>query len=304
MKIYVNYQKDMSIPESQLQTWSNIGATDLPQKTHTSIRTALDSFKGWREPITYDAYLSGSYINSTNIHGNSDVDLVVELTSVWYSNLSDSERQSLKLTDATYSWDTFRQDVIAALTQYYGSQYIDTTGKKAIKVLPAPGRQKADVIVSSTYRYYEKLRVRAEGIVLWTQPSRDKIINYPKIHITNGSNKNSDAKTRGWHKRTIRTYKNARERIYVNKPHLKDKFPSYFIECLLYNVLDREFGGTYQANFTDTLNWLSSELYKDSANDMVCQNEMYYLLRPSLVTWNLADARLFVSELVELWNNW
>ena len=58
----------MSIPKLQLQTWSNIGATDLPQKTHTSIRNALDTYKGWQESISYDAYLQGSCRNTTNIH--------------------------------------------------------------------------------------------------------------------------------------------------------------------------------------------------------------------------------------------
>lgn len=294
----------MGIPETQLQTWANLGATDLPQKTHTSIRYALDSFKGWREPITYDSYLSGSYINSTNIHGNSDVDLVVELTSTMYSNLTNSQKQSLNITPATYSWKLFRQDVITALTNYYGSQYVDTTGRKSVKVLPNSGRQKADVVVSAKYKYFEALNVRAEGIILWTQPGWDEIINYPKIHIKKGADKNSDSRTRGWYKQTIRVYKNARDKIYTNKPHLKDKFPSYFIECLLYNVPDSKFGGGHQSNFVDTLNWLNDELYKDTADEMICQNGMYYLFRDTLVTWNLADARQYVRELIEIWNNW
>jgi hypothetical protein len=294
----------MPIPESQLQTWSNLGATDLPQRTHLSIRKALDSFKGWREPIAYDTYLSGSYINHTNIHANSDVDLVVELTSMHYFNLSTQEMQALKITPVTYDWTHFRQDVIRALTEYYGSSYIDLTGKKSIKLKPAPGRQKADVIVSASYTHYENLKPSAKGIIFWTQPEGYEVINYPKLHKDNGANKNSEYRTRDWYKRTIRTYKNARDRIYANKPHLADQFPSYFIECLLYNVPDREFGGSFESNFVDTLNWLAAELYKDTANEMVCQNEMYYLLRPSLVTWNITDARSFVSELVDLWDDW
>jgi hypothetical protein len=294
----------MPIPESQLQTWSNLGATDLPQRTHISIRNALDSFKGWREPIKYDVYLSGSYVNSTNIHGNSDVDVVIEVTSISYSNLSSEEKKALEITPATYSWETFRQDVITALTNYYGNQYIDTTGKKAIKVRAAPGRQNADVIVATTYDLYQNGKIRAEGITFWTQPKGDQIINFPKIHKDNGANKNSDFRTSNWYKRTIRTYKNARDKIYTNKPNLVGKFPSYFIECLLYNVPDRQFGGSYESNFVNTLNWLSAELYKDTADQMECQNGIYYLFQPSLVTWNITDARTFVSEIVDLWNDW
>ncbi len=295
----------MAIPETQLQTWSNIGATDSPQKTHLSIRTALDSFKNWQsEDIKYEAYLSGSYANSTNIYGNSDVDLVVELTSVEYSNLTEDEKSALHFSPASYSWSKFRQDVISALVNYYGANYVDTTGKKSVKVLPASGRQKADVIISASYSYYENLKVRENGIKFWTQPDWQEVINYPKAHLRNGANKNADDKTRGWYKKTIRTYKNARDKIYSNKPHLQDIYSSNFIESLLYNVLNNRFGRTHQANFIDTLNWLNSELYTDRASEMICQNGMYYLFQNTLVTWNINSAKEFVGELIELWNNW
>jgi hypothetical protein len=295
----------MTIPETQLQTWSNSGATDSPRNTHLSIRNAIDTFKNWQsENVSYETYLSGSYGNSTNIHGNSDVDLVVELNSITYSNLTKEEKSTLRIEPADYSWDKFRQDVITALVKYYGTNYIDTTGKKAVKVLPVNGRQKADVIVSTSYTYYENLKVRENGIRFLTQPDRKEVINYPKAHLKNGEIKNGNDRTRGWFKRSIRTYKNARDKIYGNKPQLQGKFPSYFIECLLYNVVDSKFGGTYQSNFLDTLNWLNDEVYSDRAEKMVCQNGMYYLFWDSLVTWNINDARKFVSELIELWNNW
>ena len=294
----------MTIPNSQLQTWGNIGATDRPQRTYASIQTALNSFKGWPSDARYEVYLSGSYRNSTNIHAESDADVIVELSSVQYSNLTEAEKLTLKLGQATYSWQAFRQHVISALTNYYGAAYIDTSGKKAIKVLPAGGRQKADVIAAAKYVNYDNLSVRANGIIFWTQPGRVEIINYPKVHYQNGVYKNAEDKTRGWFKQSIRVHKNAREAIYRKKPNLNGKFPSYFIECLLYNVPDSKFGGTHQANFLDILNWLSPELYTDRANQMICQNGMYFLFRDTPVTWNIADARLYVSELIDLWNSW
>ena len=44
-----------------------------------------------------DIYLQGSYANATNIRGDSDVDLVTELQSVWQRDLgrlTDWERQA------------------------------------------------------------------------------------------------------------------------------------------------------------------------------------------------------------------
>lgn len=160
----------MAIPEAQLQTWANQGATDSAQRTHTSPRSALDAYKKWPAGVTYDAYLQGSYRNTTNIRGDSDVDLVAELTSVQYSNLTEAEKSFLKLEPAAYKWNDFRTDVIAALTEYYGGQFVDTSGKKSVKVLPNSGRLQADVVVTVTYRYYENTRVRAEGMTFWTLP--------------------------------------------------------------------------------------------------------------------------------------
>jgi predicted nucleotidyltransferase len=183
----------MPIPNSQLQTWSNQGATVTAQTTHTSIRNAISSYKNWPDDLNYEVYLQGSYANFTNIFGNSDVDLVVELTSVFYSNLTAAEKASLKFTTASYNWTIFRTYVLNALTQYYDSKLIDASGSKSIKVLPNNGRLKSDVVVAVTYDYYEDLKVRSEGITFWNFPNETtQFINYPKPHRDNGAQKNSE----------------------------------------------------------------------------------------------------------------
>jgi hypothetical protein len=77
----------MSVPESQLQTWSNQGAITTAQSTHTSIRNALSAYN-WPVDVSYNIYLQGSYRNSTNFRGDSDEDVIVEVTSVYWSNLT------------------------------------------------------------------------------------------------------------------------------------------------------------------------------------------------------------------------
>lgn len=294
----------MAIPVSQLETWANQGATDAAQRTHASIRNALDAYKKWPANVIYDPYLQGSYRNTTNIRGDSDVDLVVELNSAFYSNLTDIEKSTLRLESAEYQWENFRQDLIAALTNYYGPQFINTSGSKSIKVLPNSGRLKADVVVAVNYRYYENMQVRSEGMTLWTHSNNVQVINYPKLHFDNGASKNSEQRTRGWYKPTIRMYKNARNRVYDEKPILRGKYPSYFIECLLYNIPDAKYGSTYQDSIVHTLNWLHDELNSDRTDKFICQNKMFYLFGSSSVQWNLSDAREYVAQLIGLWNNW
>jgi hypothetical protein len=99
-------------------------------------------------------------------------------------------------------------------------------------------------------------------------------------------------------------FKNAREKIYSDNPSIKGKYPSYFIECLLYNVPDVKYGNSYQDTYADVVNWLNDQLNKDDLTEFVCQNGMYYLFGPLTVQWNATDARHFVQKLIDLWNNW
>ncbi|MBD1853194.1 nucleotidyltransferase [Cyanobacteria bacterium FACHB-502] len=289
----------MSISESQLKTWSNQGATVSAQNTHHSVRNALERYQ-WPANVSYISYLQGSYRNFTNVRGDSDVDLVVELTSVFYSSLTVEEKSQLGLIPAEYSWSAFRQDVIAALSQCYGSQYVDTSGGKSVKLLPNSGRLKADVVVAATYRHYEKMQL-VEGMTFWTVPGRQQICNFPKRHYDNGALKNSDQQTCGWYKPTVRVFKNARSRISAGLLFPK-KIPSYFIECLLYNVPNNKFGVSYQSTFTSSINWLSNELSNGNWQKFVCQNEMSYLFGNSSVQWNIDDARDYIRKLIDLWN--
>ncbi|MHB8807754.1 MAG: nucleotidyltransferase domain-containing protein [Anaerolineaceae bacterium] len=293
----------MTIPEEQLRTWANQGAIVLSKNTHESIHYAIDTYPNWLPNISKDIYLQGSYRGSTNIRGDSDVDLVIELTSVFWNNLSENEKQQLGLTNANYTLAEFKATVIDALTNYYGQNMVDTTGKKSIKVLANSGRLKADIVVCATYKYYENLKVRSQGITFWDNSS-NQVINYPKIHIDNGFDKNSENNTNGWYKPTIRMYKNARNKLIENGLLFQGDCPSYFIECLLYNVPNIYFGRSYQDCFINTLNYLNLSLNQKIVNEFICQNGMYYLFGSFTVQWNTQSARNLVSSLLDLWKEW
>ena len=62
----------MTIPESHLSTWSHHGPQDSSKRTHEAIRRVLDAYQ-WPLSLTRDFYLHGSYLNDTNIRGDSDV---------------------------------------------------------------------------------------------------------------------------------------------------------------------------------------------------------------------------------------
>jgi tRNA nucleotidyltransferase (CCA-adding enzyme) len=69
----------LPIPEGQLATWSNSGAQTTAAATGRAIRDALNSPTSLVRGRNKAIYLQGSYKNSTNIRGDSDVDVVVQL---------------------------------------------------------------------------------------------------------------------------------------------------------------------------------------------------------------------------------
>ena len=70
----------MRIPESTLSRWSHHQAVTAFKRAHVPIREALDAHKGQKQ-FKYEVFLQGSYKNDTNLGGDSDVDVVVRLSS-------------------------------------------------------------------------------------------------------------------------------------------------------------------------------------------------------------------------------
>ena len=298
----------MPIPESQLETWSHQGAVTTAKQTHESIRKALDSYTWPTEVSKPEVYLQGSYKNTTNIRGDSDVDVVAQLNSTFQSDLSeltDYEKMLHKQAhpDAIYLWKNFRADVIAALCNHFGYSAVDDTGNKSLKVVGNSNRLPADVVACVQHRRYKRFRSLndqsyVEGMVFYTIKEGRKVINFPKVHYQNGTKKNS--RTSGWYKPTIRIFKNARTHLVKQGIISKELAPSYFLECLLYNVPDIKFTSNHQNTFCNVLNWL----LEANMNGFVCQNEQLYLFGNTPEQWSSSDAQHFLNTLVSLWNNW
>lgn len=148
----------MALPETQLEVWSNQGATTTSADAYRRIRTALETEGSPIEGKTVEIYLQGSYANVTNIRGDSDVDVVVQLNSTFQTDLSrlSSEEQAIyrqTYSNATYLWQHFKADVVTALEDYFGLAAV-TPGTKSIKVKTGQGRP-SDVIPALHFRDYD-----------------------------------------------------------------------------------------------------------------------------------------------------
>jgi hypothetical protein len=289
----------MPIPESQLETWSHIGAVTTAKQTHESVRNALKAYD-WPIDVQYEVYLQGSYKNNTNIRGDSDVDIVVQLNSTLLTNLSEDWKRYFGFISATYGWEEFRSDTLRALRNYYGHLKV-SEGKKALK-LTTTSYLPADVVVCLQYRKYPD-RPRSEddfveGMTFWVPFERRWVINYPKLHYANGVKKNQDTNER--YKPTVRMFKNARTYLIERKVIHVDLAPSYFLECLLYNVPKDKFSSNLQSTFCNVINWL----WEADFSQFVCQNEQLPLFGNTPEQWSEDKARRFLEAMVNLWANW
>src|SRR5437667_10793222 len=146
----------MPIPESQFETWSHQGATATSSGTYRSIQAALAAQNSPIRDKDYEVYLQGSYKNDTNIRGDSDVDIVVQLNTTFQPNLSllnPAQAQAFHqaFPNATYHWADFRRDALTALRAYFGAASVQE-GNKSLNVIADPGRLAADVVPCLDYR--------------------------------------------------------------------------------------------------------------------------------------------------------
>ncbi len=299
----------MSIPESQLITWSGQGAVVSSSKTYASIKYALEQdSKSKVKDKKMDIFLQGSYGNTTNIYGNSDVDVVVKYEYTYdydITKLSQPEVQNFNavFSPATYLWEHFHSDVVSTLQTYYGSSKVDLSGKVP-KVNVQDGLPQADVVVAIDYRNYSSFldhsrNQKVPGIRFHIPNENSRpVVNYPKPHLENGTKKHQA--TNEWYKPTVRIFKNMRDKLIGNGAIQKNTAPSYFLECLIYNVPDGSFGQSYQLTVLNTLNFL----HKADLTKFVCQNYQLYLFGSAQEQWNEDDAKLFINHAINLWNKW
>lgn len=299
----------MAIPESQLETWSHQGSITQSSRTYNTIKNALEVPGTSYEGKDFRVFLQGSYGNDTNIYAESDVDIVIQSNECFFHDLTElpeAQQRAFHVAHpgrAQYDHIDFKRDVLATLEDTYKNAV--SPGDKAIAVAANGTRRKADVIAAVQYRrYYKFLSSSAgensfeEGICFFTT-SGDKIANYPRQHSANLTRKHQA--TGEWFKPMVRILKNMREKLKEEEMIAADVAPSYYLEGLLYNVPNEQFGETYADSFSNCINWL----WDAERSKFVCANEQYYLLREgSPVTWRATKCDLFLAAAVQLWKQW
>jgi hypothetical protein len=296
----------MTIPEEQLETWSKQGSVTQSKATYNTVKGVLTDTNSPYHNRSSDIFLQGSYGNDTNVYADSDVDVVICTSSVFYydiDRLSEADKATFHREhpgSAQYGLPEFKKEVVGWLREHYGNAIRE--GNKAIFIRGDGVRRDADVLVCAEYRAYfafqnAREQRRADGIVFWTK-SGTKIVNYPKQHSANCTTKHQA--TKQWFKPTVRMFKNMRNQMIKDKRIEDGLAPSYFLEGLLYNIPNGQFGSTYQSTFIDCINWL----IQTDRSKFVCANELHCLFQDgSPISWRSANCDRFLDAVVQFWND-
>lgn len=285
----------MSISEDQLLTWSKQGPTAQFTATYDTLYAVLNDSSSPYYLKDFKIFLQGSYKNTTNVYGDSDVDVVIRLDSIFYTDLyflneEEKARYNANRSPGTYTLDEFKASILQWLTKKYGTDV--KSGSKAIYIKGNGTRRDADVLVCAKLRRYYTYPpygdpTYADGICFWYKGER--IENFPEQHSDNCTTKHQD--TKQWFKHTVRIFKNLRNTLIEKKVIEDGLAPSYFIEGLLYNVPKEYFGGTEQISFRDVLNYVLAA----DREKFLCANEKFKLLGNGHVTWPAANCTKFLS---------
>ena len=251
-----------------------------------------------------EIFVQGSYANNTNVRANSDVDVCVMLEDTFYSEYPDGKsRDDYGFTAGTNNFDTYRSDLIKALNDKYGVDNIKP-GNKSIKITGTSYRVEADAVPSFQYRNYKYKNSSdpknfIEGTRFYTANTNEQIINYPKLHIKNGIDKNKNTQRR--YKRLVRIFKRIRYKMIDDGEPVNKGIVSFLMECLLWNTPNSIFNN--YDTWTERIKQAIIHLYDKTKDEKDCKewgevSEMIYLFHSGR-KWSVKMTNNFLKQ---MWN--
>jgi len=252
------------------------------------------AFDDVRSSLTIAA--KGSYPNNTNVRSDSDVDIKVQLNSLYYSDFAPGVVAPPNRSGSyTGRWNPtlLRREVGNALVNAFGSG-VEDDHNVAFYVPPVAGsRPNVDVVPCFQYRLFtNSARTNFHsGSVVYGRDGK-RIVNWPEQQLANGRSKN--VKTGSRYKFVVRVLKSVENELC--RQGLIEAVPSYFCECLIYNVPDSTFTSADSLDLTvaHALANVWAQL-KNGAADMREPNEIKKLFGPQQ-KWTEDTARGLVLE--------
>jgi hypothetical protein len=225
-------------------------------------------------------FVQGSYQNNVNVRHDSDVDVAILCTDVFFYDLPEGKSQvDFGITNASYEYSQFKDEVGAALANHFGANAVQR-GNKAFDVRHNSYRVDADVAPFFEHRRYRLSGNPLSGVEL-RPDAGGRVVNWPEQHYANGVTKNTATGRR--YKGVVRILK--RLAIEMEGQHITaaQGVPGFLIECMVWNVPNDRFGrGTWVRDVQGVISFL----WDNTRNEERCSewgevSELKYLFRGS-----------------------
>lgn len=286
--------------EAVFTTWSKGPSKteqDRAENAERQIRQAIAS----SDKLKYrniSVITQGSYRNRVNVRKDSDVDIGVICFDTFFADYPDDNvkaRLDESLSDSTYSYATFKNEIEEALVNRFGKASV-SRGSKSFDIKENTYRVEADVAAFFEHRRYTSVNDFLSGVEMIPDDlSPPRVRNWPQQHYDNGVNKNTNTTRR--YKRVVRILKSLSNEMSSQGIQSAKKVPSFLVECLVWNTPNDHFGrSTYKAEIRAVL----AHLYNNTQTDDKCNewgevSELKYLFKGSQ-PWTRLDAHKFISD--------
>jgi len=289
----------VAIYEDQLARWARAPSETEEGKCQNAVTRITKAIRvkfGDRVSI----FLQGSYRNRTNVRLDSDVDTVVRLNDIYFGDINamseaDKERYR-QIPNSEFTYSQFKRDVESVLKDTFGSNLVERH-KRCIRVLKDSQWANADVLPCFVHKRFRSFgETSAEGIGFLTDDGQ-YVSSFPEQHYENGVSKN---KTADGYKSAVRILKNVRNVLLDQNTISQKDMPSFFLECLVWNIPDIYFS---EDTYRDATKSIISKIWNDMgdpkrANEYAEVSDLMWLFRGNS-TRTHQQARDFIQR---AWN--
>ena len=284
--------------ETTFRDWARPPSKTETEKMERAERVVKEAIAADTKLQSHDVhvYTQGSYYNRTNVPGESDVDIRVEIRDVLWPDFhfvdpaartDPAIRERLEaeagLSDATYHYPEFKNDVGAALVRKFGPPPAVVRGDKAFDIHENTYRVESDCLAAFRHSRYMRtiggrLAINAEGVEFMTDKGV-RITNFPDQQHANGIAKHEATGQR--FKKMVRAMKNLRNEMNEAGRPAAEPIASFLTECMVFNVPNKTFG---HATFYDEVREVIRFLYLNTETAELCEewgdeSDLKYLFR-------------------------
>lgn len=284
--------------EEQLISFTKPASDKEEQKLENAKKAIKDAIyndpKLSKESI--EIFGQGSYTNDTNVKNNSDIDInVMHYGCYYHSHIPlniKKEDFNLGNTPCPYLYEDFKDDVEQALINCFGRNKVNRKNKCISVGIYGIN---VDVVPTRKYKRLDPNNI-IEGVTLFTDNTNQQIINYPKQHIENGKNKNSDTHKR--FKWLTRIYKRIRYKMIDDGVIISNNITSFLLECLVWNVPNHIFNdwNTWTERLQESMKHLYNEIKNNKCKDWGEVSELLYLFHSSR-KWSEQDVLDYLEQM-------